>query len=53
MYAHCSSLNVRVGDYVERGQLIARMGRSGRATGPHVHYEVSYNGRTINPQTTM
>jgi murein DD-endopeptidase MepM/ murein hydrolase activator NlpD len=53
MYAHCSSLNVKVGDQVKRGELIARMGRSGRATGPHVHYEVTYNGRTINPQTTM
>lgn len=53
MYAHCSSLNVKVGDQVKRGELIARMGRSGRATGPHVHYEITYNGRTINPQTTM
>lgn len=53
MYAHCSSLNVKVGDQVKRGQLIAKMGRSGRATGSHVHYEVTYNGRTIDPQTTM
>ncbi len=53
MYAHCSSLNVRVGDKVSRGQLIARMGRSGRATGPHVHYEVTYNGRTIDPKTVI
>lgn len=53
MYAHCSSLNVKVGDKVNRGQLIARMGRSGRATGPHVHYEVTYNGRTIDPKTVI
>lgn len=53
MYAHCSSLNVKVGEYVERGQLIARMGRSGRATGSHVHYEVTYNGRTIDPKSTI
>ena len=53
MYAHCSTLSVKVGDQVKRGQVIARMGRSGRATGPHVHYEVTYNGRTIDPKTVM
>lgn len=53
MYAHCSSLKVKTGEQVTRGQMIAKMGRSGRATGTHVHYEVTYNGRTIDPQTTM
>lgn len=40
LYAHCSSLLVEVGDRVERGQQIALLGRTGRATGHHVHYEV-------------
>lgn len=53
MYAHCSSITVKVGQEVKRGEMIGRIGRSGRSTGPHVHYEVTHNGRTINPQTTM
>ena len=53
MYAHLASINVRVGDSVERGQMIGRMGRTGRATGVHLHYEVTFNGRTINPRDTI
>lgn len=48
-YAHTQSVNVVVGDIVEKGQEIAVMGSSGRSTGPHVHYEVLKNGRQINP----
>ncbi|MAZ66330.1 MAG: hypothetical protein CMF25_04405 [Kangiellaceae bacterium] len=48
-YAHAKSLLVDVGDIVEKGQLIATMGSSGRSTGPHVHYEVWRDGRPINP----
>jgi murein DD-endopeptidase MepM/ murein hydrolase activator NlpD len=50
-YAHCSETLVRVGDTVKKGQLIAKMGSSGRATGPHVHFEVLQGGKLVNPQS--
>jgi murein DD-endopeptidase MepM/ murein hydrolase activator NlpD len=48
-YAHCSSLLVRKGQHVRAGQLIARVGATGVATGNHVHFEVRKNGKTVNP----
>ena len=49
-YAHNHSLTVKVGDIVEKGQVIALMGSSGRSTGPHVHFEVLRNGKSVNPE---
>jgi len=49
-YAHCKELYLKVGDIVEKGQVLAAMGSTGRSTGPHVHYEVRRNGKTINPK---
>ena len=49
LYGHNSKLYVKVGDWVNQGQLIAAVGRTGRATGPHVHFEVRINGRYMNP----
>ena len=48
-YAHNDRLLVKRGQKVARGQIIATVGRSGRATAPHVHYEVRLNGGSVNP----
>lgn len=50
-YMHFEKLRVKVGDKVEKGQIIGIMGRSGSATGVHLHFQVSHNGQTINPLT--
>ncbi|MBO1519303.1 M23 family metallopeptidase [Oceanisphaera pacifica] len=49
-YAHLDSLWVNVGERVEKGQKIAQMGRTGRATGVHLHYEVLKGNRQQNPK---
>lgn len=48
-YGHNETLLVEVGDVVDKGQVIAKMGSSGRSTGPHVHYEILKHGQQINP----
>ncbi|HSB68959.1 MAG TPA: peptidoglycan DD-metalloendopeptidase family protein [Candidatus Methylomirabilis sp.] len=48
-YAHVSTSPVKEGQQVRRGEVVARVGMSGRTTGPHVHYEVQVNGSTVNP----
>ena len=48
-YGHNAKLLVKVGDSVEKGQVISQMGSTGRSTGPHVHFEVLKNDRQVNP----
>lgn len=48
-YAHLSRISVHPGDYVKRGSVIGMLGDTGKSTGPHLHYEVRYHGRPVNP----
>jgi murein DD-endopeptidase MepM/ murein hydrolase activator NlpD len=48
-YGHCSYLYVQSGQYVRRGQIIGLVGSTGRSTGPHLHFEVTYRGRPYPP----
>ena len=50
-YAHNDKNIVELGSIVKKGQVVAKMGSSGRSTGPHVHFEVHKNGRTVDPSS--
>ncbi len=49
IYGHCSNLVVTEGQYVNQGQQIANVGSTGNSTGPHLHFEIRYNGVKQNP----
>lgn len=49
VYAHLSKVQVKAGDQVKRGQVVALSGNTGRSSGPHLHYTLYYRGKTINP----
>lgn len=49
-YAHASKLLVKSGDRVTKGQIIAKVGSTGRSTGPHLHYEIRLNGVALDPR---
>lgn len=52
-YAHASSLIAKLGDVVEKGQLIARVGNTGQVTGAHLHFEVLRQGKPIDPASFL
>ncbi len=49
LYAHMARLYVKVGDQVSKGQALGKMGSTGRSTGTHVHFEIIFQGRRLNP----
>jgi hypothetical protein len=49
IYAHMQDIHVEKGAQVKRGQVIGTLGSTGRSTGPHLHYEIRFNKRAINP----
>ena len=53
VYAHLQTILVKTGDYVKAGQRIARSGKTGRTTGPHLHFEVWRKGQHINPLAVL
>jgi murein DD-endopeptidase MepM/ murein hydrolase activator NlpD len=53
MYSHLSRIGVRMGQQVAAGQRIGRMGASGNATGPHLHFEVRLRGAAVDPLTGL
>ena len=53
IYAHCNQLYVNQGDKVVQGQEIAEVGSTGNSTGSHLHFEIRYSERTVNPQSIL
>ncbi len=53
LYAHCSTILVKQGDYISQGQKIALVGSTGKTTGPHLHFEIRRNNKTVDPQKIL
>ena len=48
-YGHLSAIAASVGQMIQRGEFLGRVGSTGRSTGPHLHYEVRINDQPVNP----
>lgn len=53
IYAHCSELLVEKGDIIKQGDKIAKVGSTGKATGPHLHFEIRRDNRAVNPEDIL
>lgn len=53
IYAHCNQLYVKQGDKITQGQEIAEVGSTGNSTGPHLHFEIRYKEKTIDPEKIL
>lgn len=53
LYAHCKTLFVKEGDEIKQGMEIAEVGQTGRATGPHLHFEIRVDDRLVNPEYVL
>lgn len=53
IYAHCSKLLVKEGDCISKGQHIAEVGSTGKATGPHLHFEIRRENRAVDPELVL
>jgi murein DD-endopeptidase MepM/ murein hydrolase activator NlpD len=49
-YGHLSEIDVKVGQHVRIGEVIGKIGSTGRSTGPHLHYETRVDGDAVDPQ---
>lgn len=53
LYAHCKTLYVKEGDEIKQGMEIAEVGSTGKATGPHLHFEIRVDDRLVNPEYVL
>ena len=53
LYAHLKKLNVQPGQKIRRFDVLGYVGNTGRSTGPHLHYEIRYEGKPVNPMKFM